>query len=53
MGLKLMLEKLGQAKTHLEVKKMIGEVDKTNTGTISYREFIDMMLGPHTSVLKL
>ncbi|KAI0239952.1 Allograft inflammatory factor 1 [Lamellibrachia satsuma] len=53
MGLKLMLEKLGQAKTHLEVKKMIREVDKTNTGTISYREFIDMMLGPHPSVLKL
>lgn len=48
-----MLENLGQAKTHLEVKKMIREVDTTDTGTINYREFINMMLGPHTSVLKL
>lgn len=53
MGLKRMLEKLGQAKTHLEVKKMIREIDTTDTGTINYREFINMMLGPHTSVLKL
>lgn len=27
-----MMEKLGQAKTHLELKKMIAEVDKTNSG---------------------
>nr|AOZ21491.1 allograft inflammatory factor-1 [Sinohyriopsis cumingii] len=52
MGLKRMLEKLGQAKTHLEIKKMIAEVDTTNTGTISYRDFIRMMLGGK-SVLKL
>ena len=26
------MEKLGQAKTHLELKKMIAEVDKTNSG---------------------
>ena len=27
-----MMEKLGQAKTHLELKKMIAEVDKNNSG---------------------
>ena len=53
MGLKRMLEKLGQAKTHLEMKKMIKEIDKTGKGTICYRDFIAMMCGPKTSVLKL
>ena len=53
MELKQMMEKLGQAKTHLELQKMIKEVDKTNSGTISYREFLDMMLGTRSSVLKL
>ena len=32
MELKRMMEKLGQAKTHLELKKMIAEVDKNNSG---------------------
>ena len=32
MELKRMMEKLGQAKTHLELKKMISEVDTTNSG---------------------
>ena len=27
-----MMEKLGQAKTHLELKKMISEVDRENRG---------------------
>lgn len=53
MELKRMMEKLGQAKTHLELKKMIAEVDKTNSGTIHYNEFLDMMLGKKSSVLKL
>jgi len=48
-----MLEKIGQPKTHLELKKMIKEVDKTNSGTISYREFLEMMLGSKHSVLRL
>ena len=48
-----MMEKLGQAKTHLELKKMIQEVDKTGKGTICYRDFVDMMLGAKTTVLKL
>lgn len=34
MELKRMMERLGQAKTHLELKKMIAEVDKTNSGDI-------------------
>ncbi|XP_064395943.1 allograft inflammatory factor 1-like [Halichondria panicea] len=53
MELKRMMEKLGQAKTHLELKKMIAEVDKNNSGTIHYNEFLDMMLGKKSSVLKL
>ncbi|XP_046378566.1 allograft inflammatory factor 1-like [Haliotis rufescens] len=53
MDVKYMLEKLGQAKTHLELKKMIQEVDTTNTGAINYVDFVKMMLGPKSSVLKL
>eukprot|EP00731_Ephydatia_muelleri_P034798 Em0077g11a len=53
MELKRMMERLGQAKTHLELKKMIAEVDTTNSGTIHYHEFLDMMLGKKSSVLKL
>ena len=32
MELKMMMEKLDQAKTHLELKKMISEVDRENLG---------------------
>lgn len=32
MELKMMMEKLDQAKTHLELKKMIAEVDRENRG---------------------
>jgi allograft inflammatory factor 1 len=53
MELKQMLEKIGQPKTHLECKKMIKEVNKSDTGTINYREFLDMMLGSKNSVLRL
>ena len=31
----MMMEKLGQAKTHLELKKMIAEVDRENRGNDS------------------
>ena len=34
MELKMMMEKLGQAKTHLELKKMIAEVDRENRGLL-------------------
>lgn len=53
MELKQMMEKLGQAKTHLELKKMIAEVDTTNSGTINYNEFLTMMLGKKNSILKI
>lgn len=53
MDVKYLMEKLGQAKTHLEMKKMIAEVDTTNSGAINYRDFVRMMLGPHSGVLKM
>ncbi|KAK1155241.1 allograft inflammatory factor 1-like [Acipenser oxyrinchus oxyrinchus] len=53
MGLKRMLEKLGVAKTHLELKKMMSEVTGGATETISYKDFIRMMLGKRNSILKL
>jgi len=53
MELKMMMEKLDQAKTHLELKKMIAEVDRENRGAISYNDFLFMMLGKKSSVLKL
>ena len=54
MGLKRMLEKLGLAKTHLELKKMISEVaGSTSKDTISYDDFLRMMLGKRNAILKL
>ncbi|XP_032374286.1 allograft inflammatory factor 1-like [Etheostoma spectabile] len=54
MGLKRMLEKLGLAKTHLELKKMMSEVvGGTSKDTISYNEFLNMMLGKRNAILKL
>uniref|UniRef100_A0A8C5PVV5 Allograft inflammatory factor 1 like n=1 Tax=Leptobrachium leishanense TaxID=445787 RepID=A0A8C5PVV5_9ANUR len=53
MGLKMMMEKLGLAKTHLEVKKMIAEVTGGSSETICYRDFVKMMLGKRSAVLKL
>merc|ERR1712071_152720 len=53
MELKMMMEKMGQAKTHLELKKMIKEVDREDRGAISYNDFVFMMLDAKSSVLKL
>uniref|UniRef100_UPI00398E31DD allograft inflammatory factor 1-like n=1 Tax=Pristiophorus japonicus TaxID=55135 RepID=UPI00398E31DD len=53
MSLKQMLEKLGVPKTHLEVKKMISEVTGGSSDTISYRDFVTMMLGKRSAVLRL
>ncbi|GCB74884.1 hypothetical protein scyTo_0019675 [Scyliorhinus torazame] len=53
MSLKQMLEKLGVAKTHLEVKKMIAEVTGDSSETISYCDFVTMMLGKRSAVLRL
>uniref|UniRef100_A0A8C9S454 Allograft inflammatory factor 1-like n=1 Tax=Scleropages formosus TaxID=113540 RepID=A0A8C9S454_SCLFO len=53
MGLKRMMEKLGVPKTHLEMKKMIAEVTGGSSDTINYRDFVKMMLGKRSAVLKL
>ncbi|XP_069465379.1 allograft inflammatory factor 1-like [Ambystoma mexicanum] len=53
MGLKMMMEKLGVPKTHLEVKKMIYEVTGGASETICYRDFVTMMLGKKSAVLRL
>ncbi|KAK3509090.1 hypothetical protein QTP70_020302 [Hemibagrus guttatus] len=53
MGLKRMMEKLGVPKTHLEMKKMISEVTGGSSETINYRDFVKMMLGKRSAVLKL
>lgn len=53
MDVKYLMEKLGQAKTHLEVVNMIKEVDTLHQGAISYTDFVRMMLGPKSSVLKI
>ena len=53
MGLKRMLEKLGVAKTHLELKRILSQVSAGNPETICYRDFLHMMLGKKNSILKL
>ncbi|XP_068615405.1 allograft inflammatory factor 1-like [Brachionichthys hirsutus] len=54
MGLKRMLEKLGVAKTHLELKKMMSEVvGGTSNDSIGYHDFLNMMLGKRNAILKL
>ncbi|KAJ1134460.1 hypothetical protein NDU88_000912 [Pleurodeles waltl] len=53
MGLKRMLEKLGAPKTHLELKKMITEVTGGASDTISYQDFVRMMLGKRSAILKI
>jgi len=35
-----MMEKLGQPKTHTELKEMIAEIDTDNSGTINFHEFL-------------
>jgi len=49
------MERLGKPKNQLELKKMIDEVDSDKSGTINYREFLEMMLGKNfqSSVLRL
>ncbi|KAJ7317362.1 hypothetical protein JRQ81_003524 [Phrynocephalus forsythii] len=53
MALKRMLEKMGAAKTHLELKKMITEVTGGMSETISYRDFVCMMLGKRSAIFKI
>jgi allograft inflammatory factor 1 len=51
--LKMLMEKLDQAKTHLELKKMIAENDRENRGSISYNDFVHMMVGKKNSIFKM
>ncbi|XP_060082010.1 allograft inflammatory factor 1-like [Ylistrum balloti] len=53
LALTRMLERLNATKTHLDVKKIMDEVDTTGTGTISYKEFVTMMLGGKKCILRL
>ena len=44
-----MMEKLGQAKTHLELKKMIAEVDTNNSGRSTHNTVLFSIQNPmHT-----
>ncbi|XP_075410272.1 allograft inflammatory factor 1 [Tenrec ecaudatus] len=52
MSLKRMLEKLGAPKTHLELKKLIQDVSSGSGETFSYADFIRMMLGKRSALLK-
>nr|XP_012596520.1 allograft inflammatory factor 1 isoform X2 [Microcebus murinus] len=53
MSLKQMLEKLGVPKTHLELKKLIGEVSSGSGETFNYPDFLRMMLGKRSAILKM
>ncbi|MEJ1271030.1 dimethylarginine dimethylaminohydrolase 2 [Cricetulus griseus] len=53
MSLKQMLEKLGVPKTHLELKKLIREVSSGSEETFSYSDFLRMMLGKRSAILKV
>ncbi|XP_025846195.1 allograft inflammatory factor 1 isoform X2 [Vulpes vulpes] len=53
MALKRMLEKLGVPKTHLELKKLIREVSSSSGETFSYSDFLKMMLGKKSAILKI
>ncbi|XP_043306767.1 allograft inflammatory factor 1 isoform X3 [Cervus elaphus] len=53
MSLKRMMEKLGVPKTHLELKKLIMEVSSGSGETFSYSDFLKMMLGKRSAILKM
>ncbi|KAM5263383.1 allograft inflammatory factor 1 [Ctenodactylus gundi] len=53
MSLKRMLEKLGMPKTHLELKKLIREVSSGSEETFSYPDFLRVMLGKRSAILKM
>nr|AAB06590.1 BART-1 [Rattus norvegicus] len=53
MSLKRMLEKLGVPKTHLELKKLIRELSSGSEETFSYSDFLRMMLGKRSAILRM
>lgn len=50
---RVMMERLGQPKNHIEIRKMIKEVDLNGSGTISFKEFVQMMLGGKNSIMRI
>mmetsp|Transcript_9406 Transcript_9406/g.9738 ORF Transcript_9406/g.9738 Transcript_9406/m.9738 type:complete len:170 (+) Transcript_9406:49-558(+) len=50
--LKMMIEKKGLQRTHLELRKMIGKVDLNKSGTINYDEFVIELLSQEDSEFK-
>ncbi|XP_019342608.2 allograft inflammatory factor 1 [Alligator mississippiensis] len=53
MSLKQMLEKLGVAKTHLELKRLLHKATGGTSDTISYRSFVRLLLGPQSDIRDL
>ncbi|XP_025048140.1 allograft inflammatory factor 1 [Alligator sinensis] len=53
MSLKQMLEKLGVAKTHLELKRLLHKATGGTSDTISYRSFVQLLLGPQSDIRDL
>uniref|UniRef100_A0A8C2YQK4 Allograft inflammatory factor 1-like EF-hand domain-containing protein n=1 Tax=Chinchilla lanigera TaxID=34839 RepID=A0A8C2YQK4_CHILA len=53
VSLKRMLEKPGVPKTHLELKKLTGKVSGGSGETFSYPDFLRMMLGKRSAILKM
>lgn len=50
---RVMMEKLGQPKNQIEIRKMIKEIDLNGSGTINYKEFVHMMLGGKSSIMRM
>ncbi|XP_041481285.1 allograft inflammatory factor 1-like [Lytechinus variegatus] len=48
-----MMEKLGQPKNQIEIRKMIKEIDLNNSGNINFTEFVTMMLGKKNSIMRV
>ncbi|NWS73981.1 AIF1L factor, partial [Crotophaga sulcirostris] len=53
MTVKKVMEKLGAPKTHLELKRTMLEVTGGFSETLSYEDFVHVMLGRSSPVFKL
>uniref|UniRef100_A0A8C4WZZ9 Allograft inflammatory factor 1-like n=1 Tax=Eptatretus burgeri TaxID=7764 RepID=A0A8C4WZZ9_EPTBU len=53
MGLKIAMENLGVPKTYLELKTIMKEVAKGKSNSVSYRDFLTIMLGKRSATSKL
>ena len=48
-----MSDDIACGRTHVHLQQLMKEVDTDNSGTIDYSEFLIMMLGPKSSVLRM